>query len=85
MAASAGPEDQGRLLEDALMVVRTQAQLMSRFLDQPVRISKHSWPASSNSLVIEQTHGCPQVRVSAIYATYDMLALLILLKVNTSQ
>ena len=30
-------EDQGRLLEDALIVVRTQSQMMSRFLDQPVR------------------------------------------------
>jgi hypothetical protein len=32
-------EDQGRLLEDALLVVRTQSQLMTRFLDQPVRFS----------------------------------------------
>jgi hypothetical protein len=37
MASPVPTEDQGRLLEDALAVVRTQAQLMSRFLDQPVR------------------------------------------------
>jgi hypothetical protein len=36
MASPPVVEDQARLLEDALVVVRTQSQLMSRFLDQPV-------------------------------------------------
>ena len=38
MASPPVVEDQARLLEDALVVVRTQSQLMSRFLDQPVSI-----------------------------------------------
>jgi hypothetical protein len=40
MAAATPTEDQARLLEDALIVVRTQSQLMSRFLDQPVCLIK---------------------------------------------
>jgi hypothetical protein len=38
MSAPAPPEDQSRLLEDALIAVRQQTALMRKCLDQPAKL-----------------------------------------------
>jgi len=74
MAAESGVEDQARLLEDALMVVRTQSQLMSRFLDQPVCDSSFK-PSEACILIdefVEQAHGCSKMRVCPTILHVDL-------------
>jgi hypothetical protein len=59
-------EDQGRLLEEALLVVSSQSKLMTRFLDQPVSsfaMLSACWP-NQLTLCAEQAHGRFEMRVS---------------------
>jgi len=66
MSDIAPTEDQPRMLEDALIVVRTQSQLMNRFLDQQVRLLRQCIHEPMLTSHIEQVDGRFEVRVSLL-------------------